>query len=187
GVRGVVQVGTDVASSRWSAEMAAREPRMLAAVAIHPNDVPELEAAGQLDDALAEIDALAARPRVRAVGETGLDFFRTDEAGRPAQVRSFEAHIEIAKRHGLALQIHDRDAHDEVIATLLRVGARERTVFHCCSGDAGMARLCAEHGWYLSVAGTVTFKNAANLREALDVAPRNRILVETDSPYLTPA
>jgi TatD DNase family protein len=186
GVRGVVQVGTDVATSRWSAEMAAREPRMLAAVAIHPNDAPELEAAGTLDDALAEIDELAARPRVRAVGETGLDYFRTDEAGRPGQLRSFEAHIDIAKRHGLALQIHDRDAHDDVIATLLRVGAPERTVFHCFSGDAAMARVCADHGWYLSFAGTVTFKNAANLREALSVVPRSRILIETDSPYLTP-
>jgi TatD DNase family protein len=186
GVRGVVQVGTDVASSRWSAEMAAREPRMLAAVAIHPNDTPELEEAGALDDALAEIDALAAMPRVRAVGETGLDYFRTDDSGRPAQLRSFEAHIEIAKRHGLALQIHDRDAHDDVIATLLRVGAPERTVFHCFSGDEVMARICAEHGWYLSFAGTITFKNAANLRDALDVSPRNRILIETDSPYLTP-
>lgn len=186
GVRGVVQVGTDVASSRWSAEMASREPRMLAAVAIHPNDVPELEAAGTLDDALAEIDELASRPRVRAVGETGLDYFRTDDAGKPAQMRSFEAHIEIAKKHGLALQIHDRDAHDDVISTLLRVGAPERTVFHCYSGDAEMARLCAEQGWFLSYAGTITFKNAPKLREALIVTPRDRILVETDSPYLTP-
>ncbi|MCW4386399.1 TatD family hydrolase [Salinibacterium sp. SYSU T00001] len=186
GVRGVVQVGTDVASSRWSAEMAAREPRMLAAVAIHPNDAPELEEAGTLDSALAEIEELATRPRVRAVGETGLDYFRTGEEGRAAQLRSFEAHIEIAKRHGLALQIHDRDAHDDVIATLLRVGAPERTVFHCFSGDAEMARVCADNGWFLSFAGTVTFKNAPNLREALEVTPRHRILIETDSPYLTP-
>lgn len=186
GVRGVVQVGTDVATSRWSAELAATEPRVLAAVAIHPNDAPELEAAGELDAALAVIDELAARPRVRAVGETGLDFFRTDDNGRPAQFRSFEAHIAIAKQHGLALQIHDRDAHDEVIETLLRVGAPERTVFHCFSGDAAMARIAADNGWYLSFAGTVTFKNAANLREALSVMSRDRILVETDAPYLTP-
>lgn len=186
GVRGVIQVGTDVATSRWSAELAAGEPRVLAAVAIHPNDAPALETAGELDAALAEIDELAARPRVRAVGETGLDFFRTDAAGRPAQFRSFEAHVEIAKRHGLALQIHDRDAHDEVIETLLRVGAPERTVFHCYSGDAAMAQICADNGWYLSFAGTVTFKNAAGLRDALSVASLDRILVETDAPYLTP-
>lgn len=186
GIRGVVQVGTDVATSQWSAAVAAREPRVLAAVAIHPNDVPELAASGELDAALAEIDRLAGLPRVRAVGETGLDFFRTGEDGREAQIAAFEEHIAIAKRHDLALQIHDRDAHAEVIATLERVGAPERTVFHCFSGDVEMARLCADRGWYLSFAGTVTFKNAGTLREALEAIPRDRILIETDAPYLTP-
>ena len=186
GVRGVVQVGTDVESSRWSAEIAAKEPRILAAVAIHPNEAPRLDSVGELDAALAEIDAMAGLPRVRALGETGLDFFRTGEDGRGAQFRSFEAHIEIAKKHGLALQIHDRDAHDDVIATLRRVGAPERTVFHCFSGDAEMARLCADNGWYLSFAGTITFKNAGNLRDALEAIPRSQILIETDAPYLTP-
>jgi TatD DNase family protein len=186
GVRGVVQVGGDLETSRWSAEIAAREPRVLAAVALHPNEVPGYAASGSLDDALAEIDELASRPRVRAIGETGLDFYRTAEDGRESQYRSFEAHIDIAKKHGLALQIHDRDAHAEVIATLKRVGAPERTVFHCFSGDAEMARLCADNGWYLSFAGTVTFKNAAGLREALEVIPRSRILIETDAPFLTP-
>lgn len=184
GVKGVVQVGTDVESSIWSAEMAAREPRMLAAVAIHPNEAPRL--GDGLDAAIAVIDELASRPRVRAVGETGLDFYRTGVEGRDAQLRSFEAHIEIAKKHDLALQIHDRDAHDEVIATLLKVGAPERTVFHCFSGDAEMAKLCASHGWFLSFAGTVTFKNAGNLREALEVIPRSQILIETDAPFLAP-
>jgi len=184
GVKGVVQVGGDLETSRWSASVAATEPRMLAAVALHPNEVPGF---ADLDAAIAEIDALAAQPRVRAVGETGLDFFRTGEDGRDAQYRSFEAHIEIAKKHGIALQIHDRDAHAEVIATLLRVGAPERTVFHCFSGDAEMARIAADHGWYLSFAGTVTFKNAAGLREALSVTPLDRIMVETDAPYLTPS
>ncbi len=186
GVRAVVQVGTDVETSRWSAEIASREPRVLAAVAIHPNETPELEARGELDDALAVIDELAARPRVRAIGETGLDFFRTGEDGRDAQQRAFEAHIEIAKRHGLALQIHDRDAHDEVVETLLRVGAPERTVFHCFSGDEELARICSANGWFMSFAGTVTFKNAKKLRAALEVVPRNLLLIETDAPYLTP-
>ena len=187
GVKGVVQVGTDLATSRWSAEVAAHEPRVLAAVALHPNDAPDLERDGLLDEHLAGIDELAGRPRVRAVGETGLDFFRTqDQAGIDAQYRSFEAHIEIAKRHGLALQIHDRDAHREIVATLDRVGAPERVVFHCFSGDAAYARLIAERGWFLSFAGTVTFKNAPNLREALEVIPRSQILLETDAPYLTP-
>jgi len=187
GVCGVVQVGVDLATSRWSAEIASVDPRVLAAVAIHPNEAPALEAAGTLDVALAEIDELASRPRVRAIGETGLDFFRTAEGGRAAQFRSFEAHIALAKNHNIAVQIHDRDAHDDVVSTLRRVGAPERTVFHCFSGDADFARLCADSGWYLSFAGTVTFRNAQYLRDALAAIPRDRILIETDAPYLAPA
>ena len=186
GVIGVVQAGGDIESSRWSAWAAASHPRVLAAVAIHPNEAPAYEAAGRLDEAIAVIDELAAQPRVRAIGETGLDFFRTDEDGIPAQFRSFEAHIALAKKHGLAMQIHDRDAHDAVLETLERVGAPERTVFHCFSGDEAMARIAGEHGYYLSFAGNVTFKNAQNLRDALAVIPRDRILVETDAPFLTP-
>jgi TatD DNase family protein len=187
GVRGVVQVGTDLETSRWSADLASHEPRVLAAVALHPNEAPGLEAAGTLDEHLAGIADLAGRPRVRAVGETGLDFFRTtDDAGRAAQVRGFEAHIALAKERGLALLIHDRDAHAEVLATLRRVGAPERTVFHCFSGDAELAREIADEGWFVSFAGTVTFKNAAPLRDALEAIPRASILIETDAPYLTP-
>ncbi|MBX3067158.1 MAG: TatD family hydrolase [Cryobacterium sp.] len=186
GIRGAIQVGGDLATSHWSAEVAAKEPRLLAAVAIHPNESPNYASDGTLEAAFEEIDVLAAQPRVRAIGETGLDFFRTDENGREAQFRSFEAHIEIAKKHSLAMQIHDRDAHNQVIETLLQVGAPEKTVFHCFSGDAEMARLCADQGWYLSFAGTVTFKNAVNLREALAAIPKELILVETDAPFLTP-
>jgi TatD DNase family protein len=187
GVRGVVQVGTDLATSRWSAELASHEPRVLAAVALHPNEAPALALAGTLDEHLVGIHELAGRPRVRAIGETGLDFYRTqDEAGRAAQIRSFEAHIEIAKQRGLALQIHDRDAHREVVETLRRVGAPDRTVFHCFSGDAEFAKIVSDAGWFLSFAGTVTFKNAAPLRDALDAIPRARILIETDAPYLAP-
>jgi TatD DNase family protein len=186
GVRGVVQVGTDLASSRWSADIAAVEPRVLAAVALHPNEAPLLDSAGTLDDQVAEIFELAGRPRVRAIGETGLDYFRTGEDGQAAQLRSFEAHIAIAKERGLALQIHDRDAHRDVLATLLRVGAPERTVFHCFSGDEELARTLAENGWYASFAGTVTFNNAPALRVALEVLPRRLVLIETDAPYLTP-
>ena len=187
GVAGVVQAGGDIDSSRWSAWAAASHPRVLAAVAIHPNEAPAYEAAGELDAAIAVIDDLAAQPRVRAIGETGLDFFRTGPEGFAAQSRSFEAHIELAKKHGLAMQIHDRDAHDAVLETLERVGAPERTVFHCFSGGAEMATVCAERGYYLSFAGNVTFTNAQNLRDALTVTPRDRILVETDAPFLTPA
>ncbi len=186
GVAGVVQVGTDLETSRWSAALAAADPRVLAAVALHPNEAPKLFAQGLLSAQLSEISRLAAQPRVRAVGETGLDFFRTGEDGREAQIESFEAHIDIAKANGIALQIHDRDAHEAVVSTLKRVGAPSRTVFHCFSGDAELARVCNEHGWYMSFSGTSTFKNATGLREALQVARPELVLVETDAPFLTP-
>lgn len=186
GVAGVVQAGGDIDSSRWSAWAAASHPRVLAAVAIHPNEAPAYAEQGMLDEAIAVIDELAAQPRVRAIGETGLDFFRTEGEGLPAQFESFEAHVALAKKHGIAMQIHDRDAHEAVLETLERVGAPERTVFHCFSGDADMARIAADRGYWLSFAGNVTFKNAQNLRDALAVTPRERILVETDAPFLTP-
>ena len=186
GIAGVVQVGTDLETSRWSAEMAASDPRVLAAVALHPNEAPKLFAQGLLSAHLSEISRLASQPRVRAVGETGLDFFRTGEDGRDAQIESFEAHIDIAKGNGLALQIHDRDAHDAVVSTLTRIGAPERTVFHCFSGDAELAKICNDHGWYMSFSGTSTFKNAQGLRDALAVAKPELVLIETDAPFLTP-
>lgn len=186
GVTRIVQVGTDLATSRWSAELAAQDARVLAAVALHPNETPALAEQGVLDEHLAGIAELASQPRVRAIGETGLDFFRTGPDGQAAQTYAFEQHIAIAKEHGLALQIHDRDAHAEVVASLDRVGAPDLTVFHCFSGDASLARLAAERGWYLSFSGTVTFKNAPELRGALAVTPLDRILIETDAPFLTP-
>ncbi len=187
GIIGVVQAGGDIDSSRWSAHAAASHPRVLAAVAIHPNEAPAYAEAGRLDEAISVIDELASQPRVRAIGETGLDFFRTGESGLPAQHESFEAHIGLAKKHGIAMQIHDRDAHDAVLETLQRVGAPDRTVFHCFSGDAAMAQIAADHGYWLSFAGNITFKNAQNLRDALAATPVERILVETDAPFLTPA
>ena len=186
GVLGVVQASGDIESSRWAVDAAESDPRVLAAVAIHPNDAPTYAEAGRLDEAIAVIDELAARPRTRAIGETGLDYFRTEEQGRAAQHASFEAHIALAKKHHVAMQIHDRDAHDDVLETLRRIGAPDRTVFHCFSGDEAMARVCADAGYYLSFAGNVTFKNAQNLRDALAIAPRDRILIETDAPFLTP-
>jgi TatD DNase family protein len=179
----LVQVGVDVASSRWSAALAARHPNVLAAVGLHPN---EAGAGKATDDALAEIDRLAAEPRVRAVGETGLDRFRTGPEGWAAQEASFRAHIGIAKRHGVALVIHDRDAHEEILRVLDDEGAPEHTVFHCFSGDVGFARACVDRGFVLSFAGTVTFGNAAYLREAAALTPVDQMLVETDSPFLTP-
>ncbi|MFD4835622.1 TatD family hydrolase [Streptomyces uncialis] len=203
GVTTVVQVGCDLAGSRWAADTAAAHPSVHATVALHPNEAPRIVLGDPdgwsrqgartpggdtaLDDALAEIDRLAALPQVKGVGETGLDHFRTGPEGRAAQERSFRAHIEIAKRHGKALVIHDRDAHDDVLRVLKEEGAPERTVFHCYSGDAEMAEVCARHGWFMSFAGNVTFKNAQPLRDALAVAPRELVLVETDAPFLTPA
>ena len=186
GVAGVVQVGTNARDSRWAVALAERDHRVLAAVAIHPNEAPRLAARGALDDALAEIDRLAAHPRVRAIGETGLDFYRTEGEGLGPQRASFEAHVAIAKRHDLALQIHDRDAHEAIADLLDAVGPPPRTVLHCFSGDADFARRCIDAGYHLSFAGTVTFKNAPALREALRVTPLSRILVETDAPFLTP-
>ncbi|HVE99090.1 MAG TPA: TatD family hydrolase [Mycobacteriales bacterium] len=180
GVPRVVTIGVDVPSSRLAAEQAAEYGAVAAAVAIHPN------AAGEAtDDALAEIARLAALPHVRAVGETGLDFYR-DSADPADQQRSFRAHIAIAKETGKALVIHDRDAHAAVLAALESEGAPERTVFHCFSGDAELARTCADRGYVMSFAGNVTFKNAQDLRDAVAVAPLDLLLVETDAPFLTP-
>jgi TatD DNase family protein len=179
----LVQVGVDVPSSRWSAALAARHPNVLAAVAMHPN---EAGAGKATDDALAEIDRLAALPRVRAVGETGLDRFRTGPEGWAAQEASFRAHIRIAKEHRIALVIHDRDAHEQILEVLDGEGAPEHTVFHCFSGDVAFARACVERGFVLSFAGTLTFGNAGYLRDAAALTPGGQLLVETDSPFLTP-
>jgi TatD DNase family protein len=123
---------------------------------------------------------------VRVVGETGLDYFRTGPEGQPAQQDAFRWHIDLAKRLGKTLQIHDRDAHDDVLRILDEEGAPERTVLHCFSGDVGMAQRAVERGLCLSFAGTVTFSSAKGLRDALSVVPLDRVLVETDAPYLTP-
>jgi TatD DNase family protein len=186
GILGGVQVGGSVETSRWSAETAAIEPRLLAAVALHPNVAAEYSSIAELDEAIAEIAKLATQPRVRAVGETGLDYFRTGEGLHYLQQHSFEAHIAIAKENNIALQIHDRDAHADVVATLKRVGAPERTVFHCFSGERELAEILIENGWYASFAGTVTFKKNQGLRDALAMLPAELILVETDAPFLTP-
>ena len=186
GVTRIVQVGCDLEGSRWAVETAEAYESVVAAVALHPNEAPRHAEQGDLDEALAEINALAQSPHVRAVGETGLDYFRTGEAGREAQHASFREPIRMAKRHDKTLVIHDRDAHDDVLAVLDDEGAPARVVMHCFSGDADFARECVARGAYLSFAGTVTFKNAENLREALRIAPPDRILVETDAPFLTP-
>ncbi|MGC4809431.1 TatD family hydrolase [Micromonospora sp. DT228] len=183
GVDRLVQVGVDVASSRWGADTADTYPAVLATVALHPNEAPRLD---DLDEALREIESLAARDRVRGIGETGMDFFRTGDEGRAAQEASFRAHIAIAKRYDKALVIHDRDAHADVLRILDDEGAPDTVVLHCFSGDAEFARECVRRGYLLSFAGTVTFGSATALREAAALTPLDQLLVETDAPYLTP-
>ncbi|MEU5880149.1 TatD family hydrolase [Spirillospora sp. NPDC047279] len=180
GVTRIVTIGCDLPSSRWAAETAVEHDNVYAAVAIHPNETTDVDEA-----VLADIGRLAEQPRVRAIGETGLDYYR-DWAPKDDQHRSFRAHIEIAKRSGKALVIHDRDAHDDVLSILREEGAPDRVVFHCFSGDGDMAKVCADRGYVMSFAGNVTFKNAEPLRDALRAAPLDLILVETDAPFLTP-
>ncbi len=182
GVARIVQIGCDLPGARWAVRAANEHDQIVAGVALHPNEAPRVD----LDAEFAEIERLATDPRVRAVGETGLDYFRTGEDGRAVQHESFRRHIELAKRLGKTLVIHDRDSHDDVLRLLDEQGAPERVVMHCFSGDAEFARSCLDRGFWLSFAGTVTFKNAQDLRDALVVTPRDKVLVETDAPYLTP-
>jgi TatD DNase family protein len=181
GIVRIVQVGVDVASSRWGAELATRRDDVWAAVAIHPNEAP-----AAVESDFAAIAELAVTPRVVAIGETGLDHFRTDADGWAAQESSFRRHIAIAKDTGRALMIHDRDAHDDVLRVLESEGPPDHVIFHCFSGDIEIARRCVERGYVLSFAGTVTFKNAQPLRDAATVVPLDQLLVETDAPFLTP-
>ena len=184
GIDRVVQVGYSAEQSIWSVKCAESfVGQVVAAVALHPNEAPVVE---DLEKDLKIIEELAANPRVRAIGETGLDFFRTPEELRDKQKYSFARHIKIAKQHNKALVIHDRDSHRDVLDLLVKEGAPEKTIFHCYSGDAQMAKECIANKYILSFAGTVTFKNAPELREAVVLVPIDQILVETDSPFLAP-
>jgi TatD DNase family protein len=187
GVPRIVHIGCDLPGARWAVEVARTHDAVVAGVALHPNEAPRLAQEGRLEEALEEIERLAqAHDKVRAVGETGLDDYRTGPEGRDAQVESFRRHVDLAKRLDKTLVIHDRVSGDGVLDVVDSEGAPERWVMHCFSGDAAFARKCLDRGAYLSFAGTVTFKNAEPLREALRVVPTDRLLVETDAPYLTP-
>ena len=180
----IVQVGYSAEQSQWCVAAAEKwNTSVLAAVALHPNEAPVVK---DLEADWAIIAALAEHPRVRAIGETGLDYFRTPPELRARQQESFKWHIELAKKTKKALVIHDRDSHEDVLSVLLEVGAPEKTIFHCFSGDVAMAKICIDRGYILSFAGTVTFKNAPELREALKIVPIDQLLVETDSPFLAP-
>jgi TatD DNase family protein len=211
----VVTIGVDLPTSRWAARCAEAHPVVYAAVAIHPNETARAGSAADRgpadrgpadrgpadrgpadrgpadggpadrDAVLAEIGSLAALPRVRAIGETGLDYYR-DSAPPEVQRDWFRAHIEIAKQAGKALMIHDRDAHEDVLRILAADGPPEHVIFHCFSGDAAMAKRCAEAGYVMSFAGNVTFSSAQPLRDAAAAAPADLILAETDAPFLTP-
>ena len=184
GIDRVVQVGYSAEQSTWSVKCAESfVGQVLAAVALHPNEAPVVE---DLEKDLMVIEELAANPRVRAIGETGLDFFRTPENLRDRQKYSFTRHIKMAKEHKKALVIHDRDSHRAVLDLLIQEGAPANTIFHCYSGDAEMAKECIANDYILSFAGTVTFKNAPELREAVVLVPIEQLLVETDSPFLAP-
>ncbi|WP_298801803.1 TatD family hydrolase [uncultured Pseudokineococcus sp.] len=189
GVPRAVQIGCDLPAARWTVEAVQRHPELVGGVALHPNEAPVLAARGELDDALEEIGRLARADRIRVVGETGMDAFRTDAgdaAAVAAQEESFRAHVRLAEELGLPVQVHDRDAHADVLRVLAEERA-ERVVLHCFSGDVDMARECVARGYWLSFAGTVTFSNAGGLRSALSVVPLERVLLETDAPFLTPS
>lgn len=188
GITGIVQVGVDVPSSKWAVKTAQEFSQIHATVALHPNDAPLIaleKSESALDEAIAEIAELAKEDAVRAIGETGVDFFRTSEEGRAFQEKSFRAHIQIANKLNKPVMVHDRDAHLAALRILDEEKAQQ-VIFHCFSGDKEFAQELVKRGWYLSFAGTCTFKNAQSLRDALQVTPLENVLVETDAPFLTP-
>ena len=182
GITRVITVADDIEAARWAAEAATWDERVFAAVALHPTRAKDLTDYAR--DVLAE---LAERPRVVAIGETGLDYY-WDFSPPEAQHEAFRWHIDLAKRTGKPLMIHDRDAHEDILRILTEEGSPESVVFHCFSGDAEFARACVDRGYVLSFAGTATFRNAnaAGLREAARLVPVEQMLVETDVPFLTP-
>jgi TatD DNase family protein len=188
GITGIVQVGVDVPSSKWAVKTAKEFSQIHATVALHPNEAPVIaleKGESALDEAIAEIAELAKEDVVRAIGETGVDFFRTSEEGRAFQEKSFRAHIQIANKLNKPVMVHDRDAHLDALRILDDEKAQQ-VIFHCFSGDKAFAQELVKRGWYLSFAGTCTFKNAQSLRDALQVTPLENVLVETDAPFLTP-
>ena len=188
GITGIVQVGVDVPSSRWAVKTAKEFSQIHATVALHPNEAPVIaleKGERALDEAIAEIAELAKEDVVRAIGETGVDFFRTSEEGRAFQEKSFRAHIQIANKLNKPVMVHDRDAHLDALRILDDEKAQQ-VIFHCFSGDKEFAQELVKRGWYLSFAGTCTFKNAQSLRDALQVTPLENVFVETDAPFLTP-
>jgi TatD DNase family protein len=185
GVTAVVTIADDMESARWVTRAADWDPRVYAAVALHPTRANALD-----DAARAELERLSAHPRVVAIGETGMDMYwpgKLDGCADVAQQReAFAWHIGLAKRTGKPLMIHNREADAEVLDVLRAEGAPETVIFHCFSSGPEMARICVDAGWLLSLSGTVSFRNARELREAARLIPPEQLLVETDAPFLTP-
>jgi TatD DNase family protein len=179
GVTRMLTVGTNSATCRQALEAAERFPQVLAAIGRHPN-----EAAGFDDADLAELYGLAEHPRCVAIGETGLDYYR-DYAPREDQLRTFLGHIELARGTAKPLVIHTRAAEDDTIDTLLEHAAGIEVILHCFT-MADRLEQCVEQGWWISFAGNVTYSSAQDLAEAAERVPDDRLLVETDAPYLTP-
>ena len=206
GVEGVIDCGCELPNLMTAIDMAREHPQTVhAAIAIHPNEsvlhghreVPGPDGLPltcqpwhdpSIEDAMAEVHRLAAAypNQVVAIGETGMDLFRTGEAAKELQREAFRAHIALAKELNLPMQIHDRDSHKEVIETLLADGAPERTVFHSYSGDAEMGEIARENGWYLSLSGTSSYKGNDGIRESARIVGLSHVMVETDAPYLSP-
>ncbi|WP_109527819.1 MULTISPECIES: TatD family hydrolase [Nocardia] len=185
GVGTIVTVADDLAAARWAVRAAHWDPRVYAAVALHPTRANALD-----DEAKSELERLAADPRVVAVGETGLDYYWPGKlegcADVETQIEGFRWHIDLAKRSRKPLMIHNREADHDLLTVLLDEGAPSKVIFHCFSSDTNMALACVGEGYFLSFSGTVSFRNAHELREAAKVVPVEQILVETDAPYLTP-
>ncbi len=185
GVEAVVTIADDLEAAQWAAQAAVWDDRVHAAVALHPTRANALD-----DHAKAVLSDLAAQPRVVAIGETGIDLYwpgRLDGCATLAEQRdAFAWHIDLAKRSGKPLMIHNRDGDEAVLDVLRAEGAPEAVIFHCFSSGPEMARTCVDAGWYLSLSGTVSFRNATALREAALLIPPGQLLVETDAPFLTP-
>lgn len=185
GVEKVVTIADDLEAAEWAVGAAHADPRVYAAVALHPTRANALD-----DEAKRTLERLATDPRVVAVGETGIDMYWPGKldgcADEATQREAFAWHIDLAKRVGKPLMIHNRDGDAEVLDMLRSEGAPETVIFHCFSSDAEMARTCADHGWLMSLSGTVSFRNAHALREAAAIIPAELLLVETDAPFLTP-
>ena len=187
GIDRVVHIACTVPEARWAVETVKSHPNVIATVALHPNDAARCSSMEDLAANVALIDEIAGQhPSIRGIGETGLDYYRTrTPEGIALQKRSFADHIEIAKRRDLTLVIHDREAHDDILTILDECGVPERVIMHCFSGDVDFARECLDRGAWLSFPGTLTYPSAPNLRRALAVTPLDKLLVETDAPYLT--